>query len=109
MVTTDGTEVDDFYTEGGIRREVTGVKITVDKGAELLWYGRSTQNDWLSWVVCSGGPVYINGLAAGFVWGWVLIDGARRIASRRPATSTKRLGLGSSGNGAPSRISDRPG
>lgn len=26
----------------------------------------------------SGGPVYINNTAAGFIWGWVTIDGAQR-------------------------------
>jgi hypothetical protein len=115
--TTNGTEVDDFYTEGGSQRDVTGVKITMDKGAELLWYGRSTQNDWLSWVeypdvdtsgpqnlAClynyhvvggdSGGPVYINGLAAGFVWGWVLIDGARRDCFSQARYIDDALGLG---------------
>lgn len=115
--TTTGTEVDDFYTEGGNRRDVTGVKITMDKGAELLWYGRSTKNDWLSWVEyprvdtsgpdrlsClyhyhvvdgdSGGPVYINNTAAGFVWGWVLIDGARRDCFSQARYIDDALGLG---------------
>jgi hypothetical protein len=100
--TTSGTEVDDFYSdELGNRRDVSSVKDPVTQGLEVLWFGRKTKNDWLSWVefipvntsgpdrlAClhsyhvldgdSGGPVYINGQAVGLVWGWVLINGARR-------------------------------
>jgi hypothetical protein len=115
--TTNGTEVDDFYTQGGSRRDVTGVKVTMNQGDGLSWYGRSTQTDWSSSVqypdvdtsgpknlAClydyhvvggdSGGPVYINGLAAGFVWGWVLIDGARRDCFSQARYIDDALGLG---------------
>jgi streptogrisin C len=100
--TTSGTEVDDFYrNEAGSRQDVTSVRTPVSQGDELLWFGRASKNDWLGWVefavvntsgpqklACnhgyqvvggdSGGPVYLYGQAIGFVWGWVLIDGARR-------------------------------
>ncbi|MBA2558411.1 MAG: hypothetical protein H0V07_00710 [Propionibacteriales bacterium] len=99
--TTTGTEVDDFYSdEQGSRRDVTGVT-TTGHGTSVLWYGRVSNNNWSDTVIylnvgtsgpdrlmCnsgyhvqsgdSGGPVYIGGAAAGQIYGWIYINGARR-------------------------------
>jgi hypothetical protein len=102
VVHTNGTEVDDFYVnEQGARADVTGVKASMSTGDELIWFGRSSNVDHLSWVAyptvntsgpdrltClqhggvllgdSGGPVYILGTSAGIIWGSVTFGGVKR-------------------------------
>lgn len=116
-LTTTGIEVDDFYAdEAGSRRDVTGVTMRIDQGKVFSWFGRTSRNDWTGsvaypWVstsgpgnlACfgashviggdSGGPVYVGGSAVGLVWGWVLIDGARRDCLSRADYIDDALGV----------------
>jgi hypothetical protein len=115
--TTNGTEVDDFYAdELGNRRDVTGTRATVSMGDEYIWFGRRTNNNWLSWVefplqntsgpqrlAClhdhsamtgdSGGPVYLGQVAAGFVYGYIWLDGAYRDCFSRAAYIDNAMGV----------------
>lgn len=114
---TNGTEVDDFYAdELGNRVDVTATESSVNKGAEFIYFGRKTNNNYVSWVeypnvstsgparlAClfhgypqggdSGGPVYITSRAGGFIWGWILIDGSRRTCFSQARYIDDALGV----------------
>ena len=115
--TTTGTEVDDFYSdELGNRRDVASVAGAATKGADVVWFGRKTKNNWISWVeyplvnttgpdrlACmfhgrvdggdSGGPVYIVSTAVGVMWGWINIDGAKRDCYSQATYSDDAMGV----------------